>query len=94
MSTIPLKITCDASEFNRAIQTVNRLREFSPEIISQSLGECDSVSDLATLNCDDGSATGTRQIRVLVQPSERLKSLVATLREKHENLLMVIGDHY
>ena len=92
MSTMPLKITCDASEFNRAIQTVNRLGEFSPEVVNLFLNGIESVSELVSLNCDDGSATGTRQIRILFQPSDSLRDLVAALRARHGNL-MVIEDH-
>ncbi len=73
-----VRIETDLSPFLYATKSLQHLLERSPQLIEGFLSLYDTGSELCCINLSDRTAGGTRQCRVVFQPSKHFADFIAT----------------
>jgi hypothetical protein len=82
-------ITCDASAFLAAVESLTELTERIPKLVDGLLGVRELGFELASVVVRDDSALRTSDVRTCLQPSDRLLRLVAALTAWERECLVI-----
>lgn len=67
----PTKIACDSGPFMRAMRSLTELAESRCELVEGFLRGLDAASELVRVDCDERTAGGAGELRVVLEPSDR-----------------------
>ena len=75
-----LKIHCDLDALDAALQSLSELAEHRTEVVQRFLDGIDSFSELVRIDAESLPALGAGQLRIALQPSDRLVEFLAAVR--------------
>ena len=71
-----IKIGADTAPLQAALASLEAVFKTSPEICQHFLGGLDTLVELCRVDGEGGAAAGTGDIRVIFQPSDRLRDFL------------------
>lgn len=78
MSACPLRLTLDTGASDPAARSLANFAQRSPEIVERFLDSLDSFEELFRVHVDDRSAPRTGELRIVLEPTDRLVNFLAT----------------